>query len=66
MSRETELEAKLKLCWCDKCDDYREPKPKRWETSKAEVIDYVCSVCGEVLLRIPRHITFKVPEPPIS
>ena len=56
----------MKPTWCDDCDDYREPKPKRWETSKAIVIDYVCSVCGEILLRIPRDITFKPPEPPKS
>ncbi len=52
------------MTWCDKCDGYRKPTSKRWETSKAIVIDYECNICGEVLLRIPRDITFKPPSPP--
>ena len=56
----------VKEVWCDKCDEDVTPKLKEWESRKAIIRDYECSRCGEILLRIPRDITFKPPEPPVE
>lgn len=38
--------------WCDHCDDRCAVKVKRWESSIAVIVDYECSICGEIFYRM--------------